>query len=187
MADYMHVYVVFVHGYTVITSQLTSCVKSCAHDEYAHYINSDIAQWLDSRTYNNQLPLNKACNFVFIIPELQSEFHAFRDKIPCTPDCSLFPLLALLDFWNKNVRPSAGTTTAMYEKQYRKLNVSEVDTLCQWVYDTREACQMGRKIGDCQDLHLSDNASPLPQASDKQPVTQSPPEQYVSSLMHAIT
>ena len=82
MADYMHVYVVFVHGYTVITSQLTLCVKSCAHDEYAHYINSDIAQWLDSRTYNNQPPLHKACNFVFIIPELQSEFYAFRDKIP---------------------------------------------------------------------------------------------------------
>ena len=164
--------------------QLSSCLKSRAHDEYAHYINSDMALWLDSRAYNDQPPLRKACNFVFITPDLQSEFDAFRDKIPRTPECSLFPLVALLDFWNKNVRPSAGTTTAMYGKQYLCLNASEVDNLCQWVYDTREACQMGRKIGDCQDLHLSDNASPLPQASDKQPVAQSPSEQHVSSLMH---
>ena len=152
--------------------QLTAYERS--PNEYAYYIDSCVALWLDSRAYNKQPPLRKACNFVFITPELQSEFDTFREKVT-TPAYSLFPLVAVLEFWKRNVRPSAGTITVMHDKQYMHLHVSDVDNLCQWVYDTREACRKGRKIGDCQDLHPSTlegmGASTLPPVSERQPAS----------------
>lgn len=168
----------------VFAIQLSSHFKS--PDEYAHYIDARVALWLDSRAYNNQPPLRKAFNFVLITPKLQREFDAFREKTD-TPECSFFSLVGLLDYWNRHVRPAAGTTTDLYGKEYLILHMSEVDNLCQWVFDTRKACQMGKKVWDCPDLQLSDNIAlgPLPPASASQPVTHlhSPPGQHVSSLM----
>ena len=105
-------------------------------NEYGLCINADVALWLDARAYNNQPPLRQSNGFVLVTPELHSEFDSFREKVTTTEE-STFPLVALLDFWNRR-RAVPSSVVTMFGKQYLKLHLSEVDDLCQWVYDARD-------------------------------------------------
>ena len=67
---------------------------------------------------------------------LHSEFDSFREKAT-TIEESIFPLVALLNFWNRS-RAVPSSVVTMFGKQYLKLHPSEIDDLCQWVYDTRD-------------------------------------------------
>ena len=124
-----------------MSTQLTPYRQS--PEEYGLSLNADVALWLDSRAYNNQPPLRQFCDFVFITSDLHAEFDSFREKENTCSD-SIFPLNSLLEYWNRK-RPAPLPTITMYGKSYLKLNASETDELCQWVYDTREK---GLKLGD---------------------------------------
>ena len=133
--------------------QLTQQLKSLrGQNEHALHINCDVSMWLDLRAYHKQPDLRTAFGFVIVTPELHDEFNAFREKLT-TPT---FPLVALLDFWNKHVRPYPDPPITVHGKQYLSLHVAEVDNLCQWVYNTRKACQDGRRIEECtESQHVS--------------------------------
>ena len=139
----------YISGYICVASsmQLAQQLQSLrSHNEYALHINCDVSLWLDSRAYHKKPPLHTAFGFVVVTPELHDEFDAFKEKLT-TPT---FPRVALLDFWNRNVRPTPATPITMNGKQYFSLQATEVDNLCQWVYNTRKACQDGMKIEECK-------------------------------------
>ena len=114
--------------------QLAQCCLS--PDEYGLNVNADVALWLDARAYSNQPSLRQFYGFVFVTPELHSDFDSFRVKFT-TCEESMFPLVALLDFWNRR-RAVPSSVITMFRKPYLKLHPSEVDDLCQWVYDARD-------------------------------------------------
>ena len=105
-------------------------------DEYGLCINADVALWLDARAYSNQPSLRQFSGFVLVTTKLHSEFDSFKEKVT-TIEESIFPLVALLDFWNRR-RAVPSSVVTMFGKQYLKLHPSEVDDLCQWVYDARD-------------------------------------------------
>ena len=112
-------------------------------DEYGINVDADVALWMDSRAYKSLPQLHQFSGFVFITPELHTEFESFRNKETCRFH-STFPLVELLHYWNSR-RPVPSPTVHMYGKSYLNLHTSEVDDLCKWVYDQREK---GLGIGD---------------------------------------
>ena len=117
--------------------QLTIDDKS--PDECGFNIDADIALWLDSRAYNYYPPLRQFCDFVFVTSVLHQEFDVFKQK-ETTPGHSTFLLAPLLDYWNK-LRSFPLPVICMFGKLYLKLNSSDTDELCQWIYNTREKLQ----------------------------------------------
>ena len=95
-----------------------------------------MALWLDSRAYNNQPPLHQHCDFVFVTPDLHKDFDSFKE-VETSPNNSFLPLVELLEYWNAR-RPIPSPTVVKYSKRYLNLRSSEVDELCEWVYDMRE-------------------------------------------------
>ena len=69
--------------------------------------------------------------------------------MPVTPElrCNLH-LGPLLQYWNDFVRSSCADVLIMYGNQYLRLHNSEMDELCQWVLDSREAHQNGMTLED---------------------------------------
>ena len=55
-----------------------------------------------------------------------------------SPSKSYLPMVALLEYWNRR-RPVPSPTIAKYGKSYLHLHNYEIDELCRWVYDMREA------------------------------------------------
>ena len=93
---------------------------------------------MEFRAYHNKPPLGEFCGLVIVTPELHNEFYLFKEKekeIRCGE--SIFPLNTLLHHWNRQ-RAVPSPTITMYGKLYLKLDTSEADDLCQWVYETRE-------------------------------------------------
>ena len=107
------------------------------HFELFHYILSHVAQPL-LQSPDEYALFTEACGFVFIPSELYRDLDAFKMKYT-PPGYSLFPHIAILEYWNRNVRVSLAPYIPMYGKQYLNLYCTEVDELCQWVYDMIEA------------------------------------------------
>ena len=106
-----------------------------------------MALWLDSRSYDSKPQLREASGFVIVNPMLHSEFEAFKAAVS-TPECNNLRLGPLLQYWKDFVRPSCGDVLTMFGSHYLRLHYSEVDDLCQWVLDSREACQKGATLED---------------------------------------
>ena len=65
----------------------------------------------------------------------------------------------LLQHWNDFVGPSSGVAITIYGgKEYLDLHYSEVDSLCQWVLDTRAEHEKGFKIGTERGTRLAKGA-----------------------------
>ena len=91
---------------------------------------------MDARDYNKQSSLHQTHGFVFVTSELHEEFDLFCANKTRKYD-SILRLVALLKYWN-NLRPVPTPAISMYGKAYLVLSSSEIDDLCQWVYDARE-------------------------------------------------
>ena len=132
--------------------------------EYALFVDTHVALWLDSRAHKKLPCLPEVSGSVIVTETLQEEFDKFKSALPHM-ECSHLEIGPLLQYWNTFVRPSPGIPITMFGKQYLELHYSEVDCLCQWVVDTR-AC--GRR-----DITISDsgpslsNHPPLPVKPEK--------------------
>ena len=74
-------------------------------------------------------------------------------KVNSRPLKQLYPPLSAASwtppqYWKNFVRPSCGDVLTMFGSQYLRLHYSEVDHLCQWVLDSKEACQKGGTLED---------------------------------------
>lgn len=96
--------------------------------------------------YNNKPPLRQFCGFVFITPELHTEFDTFRSE-HTSMERSLLRHVALLRFWNER-RAIPSSVISKFGNSYLNLTTSEVDELCRWVYDTREKGFFALNDGD---------------------------------------
>ena len=68
--------------------------------EYGLNIDSDVALWLDSRTFLKKPSLRKACSFVILNAELHKEFDEFKKAHRVTVyDYYLLEYVELLKCW----------------------------------------------------------------------------------------
>lgn len=84
--------------------------------------------------------------FIIVTETLQQDFDNFKSTLPHA-EFSRLEVSPLLQYWNDFVRPSSGIPITLFGKQYLELHFSEVDSLCQWVLDTRAEHEKGFKIG----------------------------------------
>ena len=110
--------------------------------------------------YNKQPPLHTIFDFVFVTPELHRDFDTFRARETSLGEMFI-PLVALIEYWNRK-RPFPSPTIAKYGKSYLHLDSSEIDELCQWIYNMRKT---GLDLGEnkMEHVHISvgSNASVL--------------------------
>ena len=90
--------------------------------------------WTADRHYIPQVQ-----NFVLLTREQHNELDEFKRSHPdeTKQGFSMFQQTSLLNYWN-NKREKPSPVIVMFGKNYLQLSCSEVDTLCDWVIETRE-------------------------------------------------
>ena len=104
-------------------------------------IDADVALWLDNLAYNGKPPLPQAQHFVLLTRDQHREFDIFKESYPEETKLgfSTFPITPLLSFWNEH-RSTPSPLLSLFNKHYIQLSSAEVDTLCDWIYTTRNEC-----------------------------------------------
>ena len=109
--------------------------------QYGLSIDADVALWMESRMTEGKPMLDGMGGFVFINSELHDNFDSFNSQ-HCSQGYSTFPYISLLKKWNEQ-RAAPSSPFKLYLKMYVALHTSEVDELCDWVYDFRSKMSTG--------------------------------------------
>lgn len=100
-------------------------------------IDTDVALWLDYRSFCNMPTLRIIDDFVIISIELHNHFDAFkRSEVAKFNGLSLLPAIELLKLWSIHSRVSLSTVSS-YGKLYVSLSASQLDDLIEWVTEMR--------------------------------------------------
>ena len=112
---------------------------SCSTDEHGLSIDADVAMWLNKRSFDGEPPLHQFHDFVLVTSLLHNEFDEFKKSYSdlTKPGYSMFPLIELLDYWNRR-RSVSSHPINLFNKSYLHLHCTEVDDLCDWVQSTKD-------------------------------------------------
>ena len=122
--------------YPIPILQLTDSLTS--PDDYGLYINTQVALWLDSRSYNKHKSLREVSGFVIVTPKIHDEFDSFQASLS-NPEWSNLKICQLLEYWNSHARKICLPKINMYHNQYLQLKLADVDDLCEWILKLRES------------------------------------------------
>ena len=107
--------------------------------EYGLHVNAHVSFWLESRSYDKKPSLVQALGFVIVTEEIHKEFDAFVTSMPLLSKGCYFQCGPLLQYWNMHMRPISASVVSLFAGEYLYLHYSEVDDLCEWVLNAREA------------------------------------------------
>ena len=107
--------------------------------EYGLHVNAHVSLWLESWSYDKKPSLVQALGFVIVTEEIHKEFDAFVTSMPLLSKGCYFQCGPLLQYWNTHMRPISASVASLFADEYLYLHYSEVDDLCEWVLNTREA------------------------------------------------
>ncbi|KAL5503594.1 hypothetical protein EMCRGX_G010567 [Ephydatia muelleri] len=107
--------------------------------EYGFHVNAHVSFWLESRSYDKKPSLVQALGFVIVTEEIHKEFDAFVTSMPLLSKGCYFQCGPLLQYWNMHMRPISASVVSLFAGEYLYLHYSEVDDLCEWVLNAREA------------------------------------------------
>ena len=114
--------------------QLTQFIKP---GEYGLSKDVDVSLWVESRIFRSKPPIQEVFDFVIVDAKLHAEFDKFKEE-ETDPDYSLLSVNELLHYWNMNERLTPAEVIIMYGKPHLKLHYTDMDELCQWVYNQRK-------------------------------------------------
>ena len=108
-------------------------------DKYGLSVDADVALWLEKRRLDGEpdLEMIGADAFVLVTSSLHTEFDSFKEEFKeyTKRGFSMFPMNELLHNWNRR-RPNPSSSLRLF---YLHLECTEVDELCDWLSDVREA------------------------------------------------
>ncbi|KAL5515883.1 hypothetical protein EMCRGX_G001128 [Ephydatia muelleri] len=107
--------------------------------EYGLHVNAHVSFWLESRSYDKKPSLVQALGFVIVTEEIHKEFDAFVTSMPLLSKGCYFQCGPLQQYWNMHMRPISASVVSLFAGEYLYLHYSEVDDLCEWVLNAREA------------------------------------------------
>ena len=107
--------------------------------EYGLHVNAHVSLWLESRSYDKKPSLVQALGFVIVTEEIHKEIDAFVTSMPLLSKGCYFQCGPLLRYWNTHMRPISASVVSLFADEYLYLHYSEVDDLCEWVLNAREA------------------------------------------------
>ena len=109
-------------------------------DQRGISIDADVALWLHKLEIDGTPQLPQFQNFVLLTREQHNQLDEFKKSHPqqTMKGFSMFQLTPLLKFWNSH-RDSPSPAVAMFHKYYLQLSSTEVDTLCDWIIQIRNA------------------------------------------------
>ena len=114
--------------------QLTQFIKP---GEYGLSKDVDVSLWVESRMFSSKPPIQEVFDFVIVDAKLHAEFDKFKEE-ETDPDYSLLSVNELLHYWNMNERLTPAEVIILYGKPHLKLHYTDMDELCQWVYNQRK-------------------------------------------------
>ena len=105
--------------------------------EYGLSIDTDVALWIESRTFSKKPPLRELIDFIIVNKSPHDKFDEFKRR-ETHREYSILSINNLLQHWNSYERNSSSPVIMIYGKPHLKLHYSDVDELCQWVLDQKE-------------------------------------------------
>ena len=116
--------------------------------EYGLHVNAHVSLWLESRSYDKKPSLVQALGFVIVTEEIQKEFDAFVTSMPLLSKGCYFQCGPLQQYWNMHMRPISASVVSLFADEYLYLHYSEVDDLCEWVLNAREAFEKHKQSAE---------------------------------------
>ena len=96
--------------------------------------------WLHSRHYNKEHPLMEVHGGDFVICDdgLYESFVEFKKTVDYQEDFRIVREVDLLSYWMKTCKVTSIRQVTLMDKVYYLMTASDLDALCEWIYDTRK-------------------------------------------------
>lgn len=108
-------------------------------DEFALSRNLMVDLWMECRAQSGEVPLREVRGGDFIIcnDALYDSFIDFTKAVVCQGVC-VVKGIELLTYWLQSCKISSMKHVTLMGKEFLLMSSSDLDSLCQWVYDTRK-------------------------------------------------
>ena len=96
--------------------------------------------WLQSRHYSKEHPLMEVHGGDFVICDdgLYESFVEFKKTVDYQEDFRIVREVDLLSYWMKTCKVTSIRQVTLMDKVYYLMTASDLDALCEWIYDTRK-------------------------------------------------
>ena len=96
--------------------------------------------WLQSRHYNKEHPLMEVHGGDFVICDdgLYESFVEFKKTVDYQENFRIVREVDLLSYWMKTCKVTSIRQVTLMDKVYNLMTASDLDALCEWIYDTRK-------------------------------------------------
>ena len=96
--------------------------------------------WLQSRHYNKERPLMEVYGGDFVICDdgLCESFVEFKETVDYQEDFRIVREVYLFSYWVKTCKVTSIRQVTLMDKVYYLMTASDLDALCEWIYDTRK-------------------------------------------------
>ena len=97
-----------------------------------------VAFWMDCRLYCDEAPMQQAYggDFVIVNEALYDQFADFKKKVS-RPNLAFVKNVPLLTYWLKVSKITSIKHIVIMDEIFFLMTSSDLDTLCQWVLDTK--------------------------------------------------